>query len=114
MKRFFSLLAIVLIGFLISACDNESVDRNDNSGEEAPMIYLTLEALKAFDGKEGRDAYIAVDGKIYDVTNSVRWRNGEHNGFKAGNDLTEALGSESPHGDYVLNNVPLIGEIVEE
>ncbi|NLG57268.1 MAG: cytochrome B5, partial [Clostridiales bacterium] len=29
---------------------------------------MTLEELKAFDGKEGRRAYIAVDGIIYDVT----------------------------------------------
>ena len=30
---------------------------------------FTLDELKNYDGKEGRKAYIAVDGVVYDVTN---------------------------------------------
>ncbi len=33
---------------------------------------FTLDELKNYDGKEGRKAYIAVDGVVYDVTNVER------------------------------------------
>lgn len=35
---------------------------------------LTLDELKNYDGKEGRKAYIAVDGVVYDVTNVAAWQ----------------------------------------
>ncbi len=59
--------------------------------QEESSLELTLEELKEFNGKDGKAAYIAVDGVIYDVTNSSRWKNGEHNDFFAGNDLSEGI-----------------------
>ncbi len=76
-------------------------------------ITLTLEELKAYNGQNGMPAYIAVDGKIYDVTNNPMWRNGFHNGFSAGNDLTEQIKTISPHGLKMLDRVPMVGEIKE-
>lgn len=76
-------------------------------------ITLTLEELKAYNGQNGMPAYIAVDGKIYDVTNNPMWRNGTHNGFTAGNDLTEQIKTISPHGLKVLGQVPMVGVIKE-
>jgi len=80
----------------------------ESAGE--PLL-LTLEELKAFDGKDGRPAYVAVDGIIYDVTNSIPWKNGEHNGFSAGNDLTREIKEISPHGAGKLQNVVEIGRV---
>lgn len=55
------------------------------------------------DGKEGKPAYVAANGKVYDVTESKMWKNGLHmNRHHAGEDLTEALGA-APHSDEVLN-----------
>ncbi len=48
---------------------------------------LTAEELKAYDGKEGRPAYVAIGDTIYDVTDVPQWRNGVHNGNTAGNEL---------------------------
>ncbi|HXX87005.1 MAG TPA: cytochrome b5 domain-containing protein [Candidatus Acidoferrum sp.] len=73
---------------------------------------LTLEQLKQFDGKEGRPAYIAYKGKVYDVTDDFLWVDGDHQGeHSAGRDLTEEMG-RAPHGEDTLERVKLIGIIV--
>lgn len=35
---------------------------------------MTREELTGYDGREGRPAYAAVNGKIYDFTGSKLWR----------------------------------------
>ncbi len=76
-------------------------------------LVLTLEELAEFDGKDGRPAYVAIDGLIYDLTNVGAWANGSHNGQSAGKDLTSAIDSLSPHGRSVLDNVPVIGRLAD-
>lgn len=59
---------------------------------------LTLEELAGCDGKEGRPAYFAQEGKIYDASASRLWKDGVHMGrHHAGTDLTDAL-KTAPHG----------------
>jgi len=81
--------------------------------EEPDELLLTLDELAEFDGKDGRPAYVAVNGIIYDVTDSQRWSGWEHNGFEAGQDLTDEIENQSPHGVRTLQNVPAIGRIIE-
>ncbi|HML48403.1 MAG TPA: cytochrome b5 domain-containing protein [Clostridia bacterium] len=76
-------------------------------------MELTLEELAAYNGKDGKPAYVAVDGIIYDMTNSAFWKNGEHNGFSAGQDLTDVIKKQSPHGVANLSRVPAVGKIKE-
>ncbi|HWQ96643.1 MAG TPA: cytochrome b5 domain-containing protein [Clostridia bacterium] len=75
-------------------------------------MELTLDQLKQYDGKNGNPAYIAVDGVIYDVSNVSRWKNGSHEGYSAGKDLTDAIKGKSPHGTSVLEGVPVVGKLV--
>lgn len=75
-------------------------------------IQLTLEELSRFNGKEGQRAYVAVDGIIYDVSDSPAWKSGDHNGFEAGNDLTDAIKNTSPHGIAKLQNVVEVGKLI--
>ena len=75
-------------------------------------LELTLDQLKQYDGKNGNPAYIAVDGIIYDVTNVRQWKNGGHEGYSAGNDLTDAIKNKSPHGTSKLNGVPVVGKLI--
>jgi len=77
------------------------------------MLELTLEELKQFDGKNGNPAYVAVDGVIYDVTDVAKWKNGDHNGYSAGNDLTDIIKNKSPHGVKNLEGLPVVGKIVD-
>ena len=82
-------------------------------GEEKPLL-LSLEELKAFNGKNGSRAYVAVDGIIYDMTDSAMWKEGSHNGFEAGQDLTDAIKEKSPHGVAKLANVKEVGRLKVE
>jgi predicted heme/steroid binding protein len=73
---------------------------------------FTLEELKQYDGREGRPAYIAHNGKVYDVTESFLWADGDHQGqHVAGKDLTSDM-SMAPHGEETLERVKLVGVIV--
>lgn len=63
------------------------------------------------DGKEGKPAYVVVNGKVYDVTDSKMWKNGLHmNRHQAGQDLTDAI-SAAPHGSEVLNRFKEVGTL---
>lgn len=75
-------------------------------------LELTLDQLKQYDGKNGNPAYVAVDGVIYDLTNVPQWKNGEHNGYSAGNDLTDIIKNKSPHGVKQLKGIPIVGKLV--
>ena len=78
-------------------------------------LNLTLEELKAYDGQDGRPAYVAVKGIIYDLTESRLWRGGVHAPSKgkafAGRDLTELI-KKSPHGYKPLKDFPIVGKLV--
>ena len=77
---------------------------------------LTLDELTMFDGQKGRPAFVAVDGVIYDLTQSRLWRGGAHdpghNEVFAGRDLTEKI-KDSPHGAKELQKFPVVGQLVE-
>jgi len=73
---------------------------------------FTLEELKQYDGRNGRPAYIAYKGKVYDVTESYLWIDGDHQGqHVAGKDLTEEM-ALAPHGEEMLQKVKLVGVLV--
>jgi predicted heme/steroid binding protein/uncharacterized membrane protein len=75
---------------------------------------LTPEELSQFYGKDGRPAYIAYRGDIYDVSGSKLWPGGIH--FKkhpAGNDLTEVL-KDAPHGEDRVLKMKKVGKLREQ
>ena len=74
---------------------------------------FSLEELAKFDGPDGKPAYLAYQGKVYDVSASSMFENGDHLGaHQAGADLTEAM-AEAPHGEEVLDVFAPIGIIKE-
>jgi predicted heme/steroid binding protein len=74
---------------------------------------FTKEELQQFNGQNGQPAYVAINNKVYDVTNIPAWQDGTHHGNKAGMDLTDVLFKYSPHKDRVLAKLPLVGELAE-
>lgn len=75
---------------------------------------MTRKELAEFDGRNGRAAYVAVGGTIYDVTTSPRWKEGAHEeALQAGTDLTEAL-ETAPHVKAVLERFPVVGQLEVE
>ena len=83
------------------------------AASESTELVLTLDELARYDGKNGNPAYIAVDSVIYDVTDISYWQNGDHNGFTAGNDLTEEIKNASPHGVSKLKGLPVVGKLAD-
>jgi len=67
-----------------------------------------LEGLSAFDGKEGRPAFIAFGGEVYDVSKLRLWAGGAHMKHLAGTDLTDAIG-RAPHGKEKLEAAAVAG-----
>jgi predicted heme/steroid binding protein len=75
------------------------------------QLELTVDELAAYDGKDGKPAYVAIKGVVYDVTNVAAWKDGMHkNGLTAGKDLTNEI-TKSPHGEGVLKNLPVVGKL---
>jgi len=73
---------------------------------------VTIQELEANNGKNGKPTYIAYKGKVYDVSASSFWMDGEHLGMhNAGKDLTEDL-EMAPHREETLARVKLVGELV--
>lgn len=64
--------------------------------------------LSAFDGKGGRPAYAAFEGKVYDFTGLKHWGEGLHMKHRAGTDLTGAI-LRAPHGDEKLKGLRGVG-----
>jgi predicted heme/steroid binding protein len=73
----------------------------------------TQAQLGRSDGKDGRPAWIAFRGKVYDVSECFLWKGGRHMAMhEAGQDLTHVL-EQAPHGEELLERARLIG-ILEE
>jgi len=73
---------------------------------------ITLQELQENNGKNGKPAYFAYKSKVYDVTQSSFWIDGDHLGMhEAGRDLTEEL-EMAPHREENLARVKLVGELV--
>lgn len=70
--------------------------------------------LASHDGREGRKAYIAVNGTVYDVTASPLWKDGLHPpDHKAGQDLTDEL-TQAPHVRAVVERFPVVGTLEKD
>lgn len=73
---------------------------------------MTSTELAACDGKDGRPAYLAYKGLIYDATTSALWKQGQHMArHQAGMDLSEAL-KLAPHGEDRLDRLPVVGKLL--
>lgn len=88
--------------------DEEKLARELTSEEQTIVEenVFTPETLAEFDGKDGRPAYVAVNGIVYDVTDT--WEDGEHHGLTAGRDQTEGF-LRSPHGHATLQRLGVVG-----
>jgi predicted heme/steroid binding protein/uncharacterized membrane protein len=73
------------------------------------MKTYTQEDLAQADGKNGAGTLVAVDGKVYDISESQKWIHGKHmNRHSAGRDLSADI-SAAPHGMEVLESFEIVG-----
>ncbi len=125
-----SYLSLMGVTLLLSSCSKSSSSNTEKnptsslssntssnssySGDElvtsSELLIFSMEELAKYNGKNGSSAYVAVDGVVYDVTNSNKWKEGSHQGYNAGTDLTEYIG-KSPHGKSILDEMPVVGKM---
>ena len=72
---------------------------------------LTEDELQSYDGQDGRPAYVAFQGQVYDVSQSKLWHMGVHmRRHHAGQDLTTDLAG-APHDESVFERVAMAGTL---
>ena len=77
--------------------------------ESSESRKITMNELSENDGKNGKPAYIAFQGKVYEVTTSAMWLEGDHMGAHvAGKDLTDEM-ELAPHREEMLRKVKQVG-----
>ncbi len=121
-KVWIVLLALLMV-FVLMACgtdngydngeDNGNGVAADDNGEDDDLPVMTMDEVSENDGQDGSRAYVVVEGIVYDVTDSDSWTDGMHQGHQAGQDLTEELQEDSPHGSGVLDDFEPVGRIEE-
>ena len=73
---------------------------------------ISKDELAQNNGKEGKPAYIAFKGVVYEVSDSAFWMEGDHMGaHDAGKDLTEEI-ELAPHREETLQKVKQVGVLV--
>jgi predicted heme/steroid binding protein len=73
---------------------------------------VTHQELAQNNGKNGKPAYIAYQGKVYEVSDSSFWMEGDHMGMhNAGKDLTDEL-EMAPHRDETFKRVKFVGDLI--
>lgn len=78
------------------------------------MRRFSREELARGDGRNGNPAFVAYQGKVYDVSSSFLWQHGRHQALhSAGADLSESL-EEAPHGPDMLEAFPVVGELAQD
>ena len=76
------------------------------------MKVFTIEELKQHDGTKGT-AYVAYNGRVYDVSQSYQWKKGVHQiRHYAGLDLTATL-KQAPHTPDLLCKFPVVGKLAD-
>ncbi|MCX7950579.1 MAG: hypothetical protein N2594_01340 [Clostridiales bacterium] len=74
-------------------------------------LILTVDELLKYDGSNNNPAYVAVDGIIYDVSNSKTWLEGVHYGLVAGRDLTDEINGCHENKEEILSKLVPVGKL---
>lgn len=75
--------------------------------------FFTAQELTTFDGKNGRPAYVAVNGIVYDVTNNRAWAAATHFGLISGKDYTQEFASCHAGQQSILAMLPVVGRLMQ-
>lgn len=84
---------------------NNQTDSNQSNSAVSETKTFTEEELAKYNGQNGNEAYVAVDGDVYDLT-SV-FNGGSHYSHFAGKELTNAFYTR--HAKNALSKYPIVG-----
>lgn len=77
---------------------------------DTDLPQYTISQLALRNGQDKPQIWVAMDGEIYDVTESRLWKNGKHYEHWAGQDLTAEL-KDAPHSKGVFARFKKVGVI---
>ncbi|MBN1632060.1 MAG: hypothetical protein JW990_20075 [Thermoleophilia bacterium] len=111
----FAILVLALVLSIgLAACGEGEGDTTTTLAGGGGRV-LTLDELSEYNGADGKSAYVAVDGVVYDVTGSRVWSGGAHAvcglGAAAGQDLSEVLTKAPSNMRALLEKMPVVGEL---
>lgn len=102
---------VLIVTFFVGPKIRKKMKEQREKQTEEDKKDFSLEELHAFDGKEGRPAYVGYKGYVYEVTSSKLWKDGSHlRKHSAGNSLTEIL-KTAPHGEEKILAMKKVGEL---
>lgn len=78
--------------------------------ERDTVRTFTTAELSGYNGRNGNPAYVAVNGTVYDVTNTAAWAAATHFGLAAGRDLTGEFAS-CHAGQPILSRLKVVGKM---
>jgi predicted heme/steroid binding protein len=96
------------LSMLVQGCLRNG-ERTESPQPGTDRIF-TSDELSRYNGKNGNPAYVAVNGVVYDVTNTAAWGAATHFGLTAGTDVTSQFAS-CHAGQPILSNLKVVGKI---
>lgn len=116
-KNYFQMLIDEAVSTLIELYmnNNQSPDQpslTDMQLSDRAVRSFTLQELADYNGAEGKAAYVAVGGQVYDVSNLIGWAGGTHFGLYAGKDLNDVFMDCHQGMVEILKNVPQVGTLL--
>ncbi|MEI7942077.1 MAG: hypothetical protein WCH76_02785 [Candidatus Riflemargulisbacteria bacterium] len=113
MKKILSLFIILSVMSYASESQLKNIKESKplTLNKQLTPYNLTIKELKNFNGKDGKKAFIAVNGTIYDVSGQKAWVSGNHKGVDAGQDVSKEI-LKAPHGITVLDKLNIVGKVL--
>lgn len=112
--------AVILIGaalYVATKQNNNSsstTNTSTGSGVETEAKVFTKEELAKGNGIDRNPCYVAVDGTVYEISNSILWVMGVHTPtkglIKCGEDHSQTI-LNSPHGKSKLKYLDVVGTL---
>ena len=93
---------------------NESNKLENKKVKNRNLRKFTMREIKKCNGKDGKPAYIVINGSVYDVGDSCEWINGKHYGVEAGRDLTTYYNMCHKSEEKIIEKIRCIGTLIEE
>ena len=70
---------------------------------------FTIEELSAYNGTNGKPAYVAINGIVHDLSKETAWGGGTHFGLFAGKDLSSEFMECHQGVKLILDKLPQVG-----
>lgn len=96
--------------FLMNELTKETYNKWDliSNNTYREDTLFSLGQLSNYDGSNGKPAYVAIDGIVYDVSKNKVWSEGTHFGLKAGKDVTSDF-NICHNNPSILDNFKKVG-----